>query len=190
MSIENLNIDNRKSLLSRRWKLSDFDERNVLYFSQKYNLKYIVAKLLSIRGVDKDYIESFIKPDLSIDIPNPAKLKDIEKAVTRVIQSIENKERIGIIADYDVDGSTSAAILFKFLKNFTSSIILKIPNRLTDGYGPNIKLMREMLDNKVDLLFTLDCGTTSNGIIDNENFKNIDVIVIDHHLIISQWKRD
>ena len=182
MSIENLNIDNRKSLLSRRWKLNEFDERNVIYFSQKYNLKYIVAKILSIRGVDKDYIESFIKPNLSIDIPNPGKLKDIEKAVSRVIQSIENKERIGIIADYDVDGSTSASILFKFLKNFTSSIILKIPNRLTDGYGPNIKLMREMLDKKVDLLFTLDCGTTANGIIDNENFKNIDVIVIDHHL--------
>jgi len=182
LSIENLNIDNRKSLLNRRWKLNGYDERNVIYFSQKYNLKYIVAKLLSIRGVDKDYIESFIKPNLSIDIPNPAKLKNIDKAVSRVIQSIENKERIGIIADYDVDGSTSASILFKFLKNFTSSIILKIPNRLTDGYGPNIKLMREMLDNKVDLLFTLDCGTTSNGIIDNENFKNIDVIVIDHHL--------
>jgi single-stranded-DNA-specific exonuclease len=77
---------------------------------------------------------------------------------------------------------TSASILFKFLKNFTSSIILKIPNRLVDGYGPNIKLMREMLDNKVDLLLTLDCGTTSNEIIDNKEFKNIDVIVIDHHL--------
>ena len=182
MSIENLNIDNRKSLLSRRWKLNNFDERDVIYFSQKYNLKYIVAKLLSIRGVDKDYIESFIKPNLSIDIPNPSKLKDIEKAVTRVIQSIENKERIGIIADYDVDGSTSASILFKFLKNFTSSIILKIPNRLVDGYGPNIKLMKQMLENKVDLLITLDCGTTSNEIIDNQEFKNIDVIVIDHHL--------
>ena len=182
MSIDSTFLDNQKSLQNRRWKLKDFEERNVIYLSQKFNLKYIVAKLLSIRRVDKDYIESFINPNLSIDIPNPAKLKDIEKAVSRVIQSIENKERIGIIADYDVDGSTSASILFKFLKNFTSSIILKIPNRLTDGYGPNIKLMREMLDNKVDLLFTLDCGTTSNGIIDNENFKNIDVIVIDHHL--------
>ena len=58
--------------------------------------------------------------------------------------------------------------LFKFLQNFTSSIILKIPNRLIDGYGPNIKLMREMLDNKVDLLLTLDCGTTSLNIIDKE----------------------
>ena len=182
MSIEIINIDNKKSLLSRRWKLCDFDERNVIYFSQTFNLKYIVSKLLSIRGVDKDYIENFLNPNINNDIPNPAKLKDIEKATLRVIKAIEKKERIGIIADYDVDGSTSASILFKFLKNFTSSIILKIPNRLVDGYGPNIKLMKEMLDNKIDLLFTLDCGTTSNEIIDNKEFKKIDVIVIDHHL--------
>ena len=133
MSIEIINIDNKKSLLSRRWKLYDFDERNTIYFSQKYNLKYIVAKLLSIRSVDKDYIESFLSPNINNDIPNPAKLKDIEKATSRVIQAIEKKERIGIIDDYDVDGSTSASILFKFLKNFTSSIILKIPNRLVYG---------------------------------------------------------
>ena len=167
MSIEIINIDNKKSLLSRRWKLYDFDERNTIYFSQKYNLKYIVAKLLSIRRVDKDYIEKFLSPNINNDIPNPAKLKNIEKTDSRVIQAIEKKERIGIIADYDVDGSTSASILFKFLKNFTSSIILKIPNRLVDGYGPNIKLMKEMSENKVNLLLTLDCGTTSNDIIDN-----------------------
>ena len=182
MSIEIINIDNKKSLLSRRWKLCDFDERNVIYFSQTFNLKHIVSKLLSIRGVDKDYIENFLNPNINNDIPNPAKLKDIEKATLRVIKAIEKKERIGIIADYDVDGSTSASILFKFLKNFTSSIILKIPNRLVDGYGPSKKLMKEMLDNKIDLLFTLDCGTTSNEIIDNKEFKKIDVIVIDHHL--------
>ena len=152
MSIEIINIDKKKSLLSRRWKLYDFDERNVIYFSQKYKLKYIVAKLLSIRRVDKDYIENFLNPNINNDIPNPAKLKDIDKATSRVIQAIEKKERIGIIADYDVDGSTSASILFKFLKNFNSSIILKIPDRLIDGYGPNIKLMQEMLDNKVDLV--------------------------------------
>ena len=78
MSIEIINIDNKKSLLSRRWKLHDFDERNVIYFSQKYNLKYIVAKLLSIRGVDKDYIENFLNPNINNDIPNPTKLKDID----------------------------------------------------------------------------------------------------------------
>ena len=91
MSIEITNIDNNKSLLSRRWKLCDFDERNAIYLSQKYNLKYIVSKLLSIRGVDKDYIENFLNPNINNDIPNPAKLKDIEIATSRVIQAINKK---------------------------------------------------------------------------------------------------
>ena len=182
MSIEIKNIERNKSLLSRAWKLKKFDERTAIYLSQKFNLKYIVAKLLSIRGLDSNSVETFLNPNINYDIPNPIKLKDIDKAAIRVIEAIKKKERIGIIADYDVDGSTSVSILYKFLKNFTSSIFLKIPNRLIDGYGPNHKLMKEMLNNKIDLLFTLDCGTTSNFIIDNKEFEKIDVIVIDHHL--------
>ncbi len=182
MKIKAIKIDTKKSLLSRRWKLRDFEERNAVYLSQRFNLKFIVAKFLSIRGVDSESVENFINPNINDNIPNPNKLKDIDIASSRVIEAIQKKQRIGIIADYDVDGSTSASILFKFLKNFISSIILKTPNRLVDGYGPNIKLMKEMLDNKVDLVFTLDCGTTSNDIIDNKEFKKIDVIVIDHHL--------
>ncbi len=182
MSIKNINIFNHKSLLDRVWKLKQFNERNVIYLSQKYNLKYIVAKLISIRGIENDYVENFINPNINESLPNPKKLKDIDSATSRVIQAIEKKQKIGIIADYDVDGSTSASILYKFLKIFNSSIILRIPNRLVDGYGPNIKLMKEMIDNNVDLLFTLDCGTSANEIIDHKDFKNIDVIVIDHHL--------
>jgi len=182
LSIEIKNIERNKSLLSRAWKLKKFDERTAIYLSQKFNLKYIVSKLLSIRGLDSNSVETFLNPNINYDIPNPIKLKDIDKAAIRVIEAIKKKERIGIIADYDVDGSTSVSILYKFLKNFTSSIFLKIPNRLIDGYGPNHKLMKEMLNNKIDLLFTLDCGTTSNFIIDNKEFKKIDVIVIDHHL--------
>ena len=182
MSIEIKNIERNKSLLSRAWKLKKFDERTAIYLSQKFNLKYIVSKLLSIRGLDSNSVETFLNPNINYDIPNPIKLKDIDKAAIRVIEAIKKKERIGIIADYDVDGSTSVSILYKFLKNFTSSIFLKIPNRLIDGYGPNHKLMKEMLNNKIDLLFTLDCGTTSNFIIDNKEFEKIDVIVIDHHL--------
>ena len=154
MSIEIKNIEQRKSLLSRRWKLKNFDERNTVYLSQKFNLKYIVAKLLSIRGLDTNSVETFLNPNVNYDIPNPIKLKDIDKATIRVIEAIKKKQRIGIIADYDVDGSTSASILYKFLKNFASSIFLKIPNRLIDGYGPNHKLMKEMLNNKIDLLFS------------------------------------
>ena len=106
----------------------------------------------------------------------------MNKAVNRCIKALKNNEKIGIIADYDVDGSTSVSILYKFLKNFTSQIVCKIPNRLSEGYGPNLRLMNEMQDENVKLLFTLDCGTSSFNIIDHPDYKNIDVIVIDHHL--------
>ena len=182
MNIDIKKIESSTSLLNRRWKLKKFDEREAIYLSQKFQLKYILGKLLSIRNINENTVENFLNQNINNDIPNPNKLKDIDIASKRVIHAIQKKQKIGIIADYDVDGATSASILYKFLKNFTSSIILKIPNRLIDGYGPNIKLMNEMLNKKVELLFTLDCGTTSNGIIDNKKFKDIDVIVIDHHL--------
>ena len=123
-----------------------------------------------------------MKPTIDYDIPNPFDLKDMEKGITRCVEALKNNEKIGIIADYDVDGSTSVSILVKFLNNFTKNIIYRIPNRLSEGYGPNIRLMKEMLKENVKLLFTLDCGTSSFNTIDHPDFKNIDVIVIDHHL--------
>ena len=182
MNIEINKIESNPSLLNRRWRLKKFDERNAIFLSQKFKLKFIIAKLLSIRNIDDESVINFLSLDINNNIPDPKKLMDIEIATKRVIEALEKKQKIGIIADYDVDGSTSASILFKFLKNFTSSIILRIPNRLLDGYGPNLKLMNEMKANNIDLLFTLDCGTTSNNIIDHKEFKKIDVIVIDHHL--------
>jgi len=170
------------SLLNKKWKLIDYDERNASYLSQKFELPLIVGKLLSIRKIKEENIDFFLNPNINQHIPNPSKIKDMSLATERVVEAIKKNQKIGIIADYDVDGSTSASILYKFLKNYISSITLKIPNRLVDGYGPNLKLMREMQLQNIDLLFTLDCGTTSNNIIDNEEFKKIDVIVIDHHL--------
>ena len=175
-------IEHTSSLLNKKWKLIDYDERNASYLSQKFKLSPFVGKLLSIRNIKEENIDFYLSPDINQHIPNPNNIKDMTLATLRVVEAIKKNQKIGIIADYDVDGSTSASILYKFLKNYNSSIILKIPNRLVDGYGPNLKIMREMQLQNIDLLFTLDCGTTSNNIIDNEEFKKIDVIVIDHHL--------
>ena len=171
-----------KSLLDNLWKLENFDEREILNLSQKNNLSPLLSKLLHIRNIDSNNIDEFLDPDLINNIPDPFTLIDMDKAITRVIHGISQNEIFGIVADYDVDGSTSASILYKFLSIFSNKIILKIPNRLSEGYGPNMRIMDEMMQCKASIVFTLDCGTTSNHIIDNEKFKNIDVIVIDHHL--------
>ena len=173
---------NNKSLLNNYWKIKDFDERLGLYSSQINNISPTLAKLIYLRDIKNEYVEDYLNPNINNNLPNPFLLKDMEKSINRVILAIKNNEKIGIIADYDVDGSTSAAILYKFLINFTNQIILQIPNRLSEGYGPNLRIMDEMLNQNINLIFTLDCGTSSFGIIDNDKYKAIDVIVIDHHL--------
>ena len=171
-----------ESLQNNKWKLKNFDERKCLFLSQKFKIPYLLAKLLSLRNINEENLKNYIEPDIITNFPNPFLLTDMEKAVFRVIESLKNNEKIGIVADYDVDGASAASILYKFLNNFTSNITLKIPDRLTEGYGPNNRIMDEMLNENINLVFTLDCGTTSTNIIDQKKYKKIDVIVIDHHL--------
>ncbi len=171
-----------ESIQKNKWSLKDFDERSCLYLSQKFQIPYFLSKLLTLRNINEYKINDYLDASLVKNLPNPFLLNDMEKAVSRLIEALKNNEKIGIIADYDVDGATSASILFKFLKNYTSNIVLKTPNRLMDGYGPNIRIMNEMLNINATLVFALDCGTTSFDIIDNEKYKIIDIIIIDHHL--------
>ena len=141
-----------KSLLDNLWKLENCDEREILNLSQKNNLSPLLSKLLYIRNIDSNNIDEFLDPDLINNIPDPFTLIDMDKAITRVIHGISKNEIFGIVADYDVDGSTSASILYKFLSIFSNKIILKIPNRLSEGYGPNMRIMDEMMQCKASIV--------------------------------------
>ena len=176
----------KKSLLEKNWKIKDCDERESLMISQRHDLPPILGKLLTLRNIKDENVENFLNPNFFDNIPDPFDLKDMLRSIERTIIAISNKEKIGIIADYDVDGSTSAAILFNFLSSFNCEISLKIPHRIKEGYGPNIRIMDEFVEEKVDLIFILDCGTSSFGIVDNLNYKDKDIIIIDHH--ISEFK--
>ena len=115
---------NNKSLLNNYWKIKNFNERLSLYSSQINNISPTLAKLIYLRDIKNEDVEDYLNPNINNNLPNPFLLKDMEKTINRVILAIKNNEKIGIIADYDVDGSTSAAILYKFLTNFTNQIIL------------------------------------------------------------------
>jgi len=172
----------KKSLLGSYWKIQEYEERLVLSSSQKNNITPFLSKLLLSRNIDDEKVSNFLNSNIENHIPNPFILKDMKNAVLRTIKALNENEKIGIIADYDVDGSTSASILFNFLKNFNNNIIIKTPNRLTEGYGPNFRIIEEMIKEKIKIIFTLDCGTTAFDIIDNSKYSSIDIIVIDHHL--------
>ena len=170
------------SLLGNIWKHIDFDERQLLMISQRHNISLLLAKLLYTRNISDHDIEIFLDPDLNNNLPDPFLLKDMRKSVKRVYEGLLKNELIGIIADYDVDGSTSAALLCKFFKSVNQEIILKIPNRLKDGFGPNLRIMDQLLEEKINLLFTLDCGTSSFNTLSQKRYNNIDIIIIDHHI--------
>jgi len=176
----------RNSLLNNKWKIKKCDERESLMIAQKHNLLLIVGKLLTLRNIKDEQVQNFLNPIFNNNIPNPFDLKDMDKSINRTIENIIKKKKIGIIADYDVDGSTSAALLYNFLSFFKCSISLKIPDRLNEGYGPNKRIMDEFIKENINLVFSLDCGTTSFEILDHPNYKEIDIIIIDHH--ISEYK--
>ena len=170
------------SLLNNKWKIKKCDERESLMISQRHNLSIILGKLLTLRNIKEEQVQNFLNPIFKNNIPNPFELKDMNKSIHRTIKNITNNKKIGIIADYDVDGSTSAALLHNFFSFFKCSISLKIPDRLNEGYGPNKRIMDEFAEEKINLVFSLDCGTTSFEILDHPNYKEIDVIIIDHHI--------
>ncbi len=175
-----MNIE--KSLSDKFWEEKQIDFNHIQALSQKKSISEIFSKLLISRGVFEENYDNFINPNLLNNLPDPFELKDMKKGIERCIEALKKNEKIGIIADYDVDGSTSASILYKFLNNFTNNLVCKIPNRLSEGYGPNVRLMNEMLNENIKLLFTLDCGTSAFNSIDLPNYNGIEVIVIDHHL--------
>ena len=172
----------KKSFLNNKWEIRNCDERESLMISQRHNLPPILAKLLTLRKIKDNQVQGFLNPIFADYLPNPFDLKDMSKSINRTIKNISNKKKIGIIADYDVDGSTSAALLYKFLSFVECSISIKIPDRLNEGYGPNKRIMDEFVKENINLVLTLDCGTTSFKILDHNKYKKIDVIVVDHHI--------
>ena len=172
----------KNSFSGKNWRLAEFDERQTLLISQRYKLDKIISKLIAIRNINVEDISSFLSPDIGQILPDPYILKDMKKSVNRIYKSIINKEKIGIITDYDVDGASSAALLIKFLNKINVKTLVKIPDRLNEGYGPNKRIIDEFKKQEIDLIIALDCGTTSFSVFNKKILGNIDVIVVDHHI--------
>ena len=169
------------SVSGKNWLFKKFDSSDVIKFSENYSLTETVAKLLSIRKNNIDDINLFLDPKIKNLLPNPLHLKSMKKAIDRTYKSIVNKDPIGIFGDYDVDGASSTALLFRYFLSINQKVQTYIPNRQTEGYGPNINGFEYLINNKSKIIFTVDCGTSSFEPIDYAQKLNIDVIVLDHH---------
>jgi len=172
---------NSVSVTGKNWILKKFDQEKIIYLKDNYSLDEITAKLLVLRNIEKEDINSFLNPSIKNFLPNPNNLLDMKKSSLRTLKAIKNKEKIGIFGDYDVDGATSTALLGKYFDELELAYEIYIPDRKTEGYGPSIEGFKELIKKDVKIIFTVDCGTLSFEAIDYAKNKNIDVIVLDHH---------
>ena len=169
------------SVLQSRWVMPEIDNDLVQNFIRQHNLPEIIARLLTARGVKLEDADSFLNPTLNRDFPNPLKLRDMESCANFIADAIIEGKQFGALCDFDVDGSTSAAILIKTFRHLNRTLPIVIPDRLSDGYGPNIKALQSLKAQGAEIVFIVDCGTTAFEQISFARSIGLDVIVLDHH---------
>lgn len=174
-----LHID--QSLTGRRWAPRSPDAQRLAEgLAQQTGLPPALCAVLAARGVDADGADQFLNPQLRDLMPDPHLFKDMEKAATRFVAAVTGKQRIAIFADYDVDGGASGALLICWLRAFGLQATLYVPDRITEGYGPNTPAMQHLAADH-DLIICVDCGTLSYDPI-AAVAGQADVIVLDHHM--------
>ncbi|MFC0201088.1 single-stranded-DNA-specific exonuclease RecJ [Paracoccus rhizosphaerae] len=173
-----LGIDS--SLTGRRWIGPDAAlERRAEGLAQQAALPLPVARVLAERAVEPAEAAGFLTPRLRDLLPDPLLLRDMGAAAERLVQAAVAGQRIAIFADYDVDGGSSAALLIDWLHQMGRQATLYIPDRIDEGYGPNVPAM-EALAQGHDLIVCVDCGTLSHDAL--AAAQGCDVVVLDHHL--------
>ncbi|WP_282150890.1 single-stranded-DNA-specific exonuclease RecJ [Ruegeria atlantica] len=169
-----------QSLTGRRWIGPEAEvERATEMLVQQSGLPRALCQVLARRGVPPMEAESFLEPKLKELLPDPRSMKDMETAATRFLEAVRNRQRIAVFADYDVDGGSSAALLLVWMRQMGLQATLYVPDRIDEGYGPNVPAMQELAAAH-DLIICVDCGTLSHEPI--AAAKGADVIVLDHHL--------
>ncbi|MFP4328341.1 MAG: single-stranded-DNA-specific exonuclease RecJ, partial [Paracoccaceae bacterium] len=168
------------SLTGRRWTGPGAEtERLAEAIAQATALPHPVCATLARAGVTPDTAAGYLSPKLRDLMPDPRSLRDMERAAARLLDALARRERIAIFADYDVDGGASAALLLDWLRQMGVSATLYIPDRIEEGYGPNVPAMRALAAEH-GLILCVDCGTLSHEPI--AAARGADVVVLDHHL--------
>src|SRR5579872_2978689 len=171
------------SATGRAWR-SRLDERGsalALAIAQRHELPELLARILAGRKVEVDAVEAFLDPTIKRSMPDPHVLAGMQEAAARIADAMERRETVAIFGDYDVDGATSAALLARFLRQAGIEPLIHIPDRLFEGYGPNVEAVRALASRGATLLVTVDCGTTSIEPLTQARALGLDVVIIDHH---------
>ena len=167
--------------MNKKWEYNEVDENKALEISKKYCISELLATILVGRNIVEDEkIKVFLNPSRN-DFYDPFLMPDMEIATNRIIKAIENKEKMVIYGDYDVDGITSISVLKQFLEDRGMEVGYHIPNRLDEGYGLNKDAIDEIYKAGYRLMITVDCGISGIEEVEYANSLGIETIVTDHH---------
>src|ERR1700758_1367287 len=180
---EGLFLGVESSATGRAWRdrLDARGTARALAIAQRHDLPELLARILAGRNVEIDAVEAFLDPTVKRSMPDPHVLTAMPEAAARIADAIQRGETIAIFGDYDVDGATSSALLARFLRQVGCQPLIHIPDRLFEGYGPNVEAVRALAQRGAKLLVTVDCGTTSIEPLEEARKLGVELIVIDHH---------
>jgi single-stranded-DNA-specific exonuclease len=168
--------------MEKRWKLLDADEGKIQTLRHAIGIHPALCNMLSHRGMDNfEAAKAYFRPSISF-LHDPREMKDMDKAVTRVLQALSANEKILVYGDYDVDGTTAVACMYDFLKSIHPSVEFYLPHRYKEGYGISKAGVDFAYENNYSLIISLDCGIKAINIITYAQSLGVDFIVCDHHM--------
>jgi single-stranded-DNA-specific exonuclease len=171
-----------RSLLGRRWLERAGDARAGMALAQRLDQPEIVGRILARRGVLLEDAERFLNPLLRDALPDPSHLLDLDRAAARLATAVQMCETIAVFGDYDVDGATSTALLKRFLEAVGTRVIVHIPDRQREGYGPNAPALLALQRAGASVVVTVDCGIAAHAPLAAAADAGLDVVVVDHHV--------
>mgnify|MGYP003552935513 FL=1 len=158
------------------------DAQNLaLAISQQHGLPELLGRVLAARGVALGDVPVFLDPSVKALMPDPASLAGMDRVAERIADAIVRREPVAIFGDYDVDGACSSALMARFLMAHDTPSRIYIPDRIFEGYGPNIAALETLVKEGAKLIVTVDCGTTSFETMAAAKRLATDILVIDHH---------
>jgi single-stranded-DNA-specific exonuclease len=171
------------SALGRPWRarLDPAGEGRALAIAQAHGHPDMLSRVLAGRGVTHETVAQYLDPTVRALMPEPFRFQGMEAAIVRLVRAIDARETIAIFGDYDVDGACSAALLANFLDAAGCPRLIHIPDRIFEGYGPNVAAIEALKGQGAGLLVCVDCGTTSHGPVAHAKALGFDVVVVDHH---------
>ena len=168
------------SLTRRRWVWRAAEDRVALGIAQRLAVPELVGRMLAARGVGIEDAADFLSPTLRALLPDPSVLTDMDVAAERLARAVIARETVGIFGDYDVDGACSGALMAGLLRRLGCDAVYYVPDRLSEGYGPNLVALRRLVERGAKLIVCVDCGTAAHAVL-AEIRPEAEVIVLDHH---------